>query len=129
MIGYAIRAGGFAAFQWLCVGHAPHPMLQEVSRRRASRPFFFRWRDMYELAAEGHDVDELLAVSDAVWLCRCVSRAQALFICVYIPCPWPAVYDVVVMRTSCRDTPTPTQVKPPPIQPIACYIRVRRPSL
>jgi hypothetical protein len=28
------------------------------------------WRDMLELAGDGHDPQDLLAVNQAVWLCR-----------------------------------------------------------
>jgi hypothetical protein len=46
-------------------------VLQEVHQNSACRPFFFMWRDMMQLAGEGHDPQQLLGVSHAVWLSRC----------------------------------------------------------
>jgi hypothetical protein len=43
-----------------------------VHQNSACRPFFFMWRDMMQLAGEGHDPEQLLGVSHAVWLSRCV---------------------------------------------------------
>jgi hypothetical protein len=60
---------------------APTPLLhtlilQEVHQNSACRPFFFMWRDMLQLAGEGHDPEQLLGVSHAVWLSRCALMCQ-----------------------------------------------------
>jgi hypothetical protein len=47
------------------------PPAQNVSAARGCGPFFFKWADLYHLAAEGQGVEQLLAVPDGVWLLRC----------------------------------------------------------
>ncbi|GBF99487.1 hypothetical protein Rsub_12155 [Raphidocelis subcapitata] len=77
-LGWA-REGLACWYRFASVSITGPSAVEDVSAARGCGPFFFKWADLYHLAADGQGVEQLLAVPDGVWLLRNYQRLAQRF--------------------------------------------------